>query len=65
LDPSLRPEEFTRQKEERQKAMGVDIITVDPNYRPEGVSAERYQPKVTGCTLQIIAMKCLITLVPP
>lgn len=47
VDPSLRPEEFTRQKEERQKAMGVDIITVDPNYRPEGASAERYQPKVT------------------
>lgn len=43
----MRPEEFTAAKEQRLKQKGAEIITVDPNYRPEGESVEKYQPKVT------------------
>jgi len=30
LSPDMRPEEFSRAKEERIKAMGAAIITADP-----------------------------------
>jgi hypothetical protein len=40
MDQNLRPEQFTIQKEERNKLMGAQIITVDQSYNPGVVSGE-------------------------
>eukprot|EP01023_Acetabularia_acetabulum_P021889 TRINITY_DN2162_c0_g1_i2.p1 TRINITY_DN2162_c0_g1~~TRINITY_DN2162_c0_g1_i2.p1 ORF type:complete len:385 (+),score=62.90 TRINITY_DN2162_c0_g1_i2:47-1201(+) len=35
IDKSLRPEQFTLQKEEKRKQLGAEIISVDKNYKPK------------------------------
>lgn len=38
---SMRAEEFTAAKEKRLRGMGVEILTVDPTYRPDaGITGE-------------------------
>lgn len=45
IDPNQRMEEFTRQKEERVKELGAEIITANIEYNPQG--SGKYKPTVS------------------